>query len=260
MSFEILHILGKGLTGSFQTMPAVLGVLCYVLSSMALYTMAQQRNIAHAWFSWVPVLNIWILGSLSDQYRYVVKGQVKSKRKLLLILNIISAVFGSIVFFMTMGSLAKGISQAFHGFSDQMINRLIFSTFLRIGGIMLIVLPLAIVKKVFRYMALYDTFMSCDPDNAVMYLVMSIFFSFLEPIFLFCNKDKERGMPPRKSGAVGTPGAAPQQAYEEPANPQPQQTEKVQQEPENSDSTETEGRTPEDPDDRENEAQAPEYL
>ena len=67
-------------------------------------------------------------------------------------------------------------------------------------------------------------------------------------------------MPPRKSGAVGNPGAAPQQAYEEPANPQPQQTEKVQQEPENSDSTETEGKAPEDPDTRENEAQAPEYL
>ena len=70
----------------------LLSVAAYVLTSLALYTIAQRRCIKNAWLSWIPVVNCWIIGSLSDQYRYVVKGEVKNKRKTLLILNIISAV------------------------------------------------------------------------------------------------------------------------------------------------------------------------
>ncbi len=33
------------------------------------------------------------------------------------------------------------------------------------------VLALHVVRVVFRYIALYDLYLSCDPDNAVLYLV-----------------------------------------------------------------------------------------
>ena len=52
---------------------AILGAIAlYVLQSLGLYQIAQRRAIRHSWMSWVPVLNTWILGSLSDQYNYVV--------------------------------------------------------------------------------------------------------------------------------------------------------------------------------------------
>ena len=47
-------------------------------------------------------------------------------------------------------------------------------------------------------MALYDVYASCDPQNAALYLVLSIFFRFLVPVFLFISRDMEKGMPPRK--------------------------------------------------------------
>ena len=77
------------------------------------------------------------------------------------------------------------------------------------------VLPLAaitIALCVIRYMALYDVYRSLDPANAVLYLVLSILFSPTEPFFLFFNRDKDLGMPPRKRQPEYQPPA-----YEQPA-------------------------------------------
>ena len=76
---------------------ALFGIACFILSAMALYTIASRRGIRNAWLSWVPVVNCWILGSLSDQYQYVVKGQNKTKRKLMLVLNLLTAIFSAMV-------------------------------------------------------------------------------------------------------------------------------------------------------------------
>ena len=56
-----------------------------------------------------------------------------------------------------------------------------------------------LAKTILGLMALYDIYASCDPQNATVYLVLSIFFKFLRPIFLFVIRDGDRGMPPRKT-------------------------------------------------------------
>ena len=71
--------------------------------------------------------------------------------------------------------------------------------------VLAVVLPLAAVTIalcVIRYMALYDVYRSLDPGNAVLYLVLSILFSPTEPFFLFFNREKDLGMPPRKHREV----------------------------------------------------------
>ena len=79
----------------------LLAVVVYVFQSIGLYTIAKRRGIQNPWLAWLPIGSEWIAGSIADQYRYVVKGEVKNKRKTLLILNIINAVIGlaEIVFF-----------------------------------------------------------------------------------------------------------------------------------------------------------------
>ena len=61
----------------------------YVLQSVSLHTIAKRRGIHKPWLSWLPIGEMWIVGCISDQYQYVVKGRVKNKRKALLVLNII---------------------------------------------------------------------------------------------------------------------------------------------------------------------------
>ena len=75
-----------------------LSIATYVLTSWGFYTIAQRRGIDKPWLAWIPVANVWILGCISDQYRYVAKGENKSKRKVLIGLSIASAVC-AIVFF-----------------------------------------------------------------------------------------------------------------------------------------------------------------
>ena len=45
----------------------------YVFQSLSLYAIARRRGIAHPGLAWVPVAYSWILGSISDQYQYVVR-------------------------------------------------------------------------------------------------------------------------------------------------------------------------------------------
>ena len=65
----------------------VISLLSYVLTALAIYTIAKRRGLNKPWLAWIPVVDVWLLGSLSDQYQYVVRGRNRSKRKSLLVLG-----------------------------------------------------------------------------------------------------------------------------------------------------------------------------
>ena len=49
----------------------VVGGLCladYILSALGLMRLARRRGIPNPWLSWIPVANIWLAGSLVDEY------------------------------------------------------------------------------------------------------------------------------------------------------------------------------------------------
>ena len=87
-----------GAVASLMGIPSFLiQVAVYVFSALALYTIAKRRGLSNPWLSWIPVANVWILGSIADQYRYVARGEVRSKRKVLLTLKIISAALTAVM-------------------------------------------------------------------------------------------------------------------------------------------------------------------
>ena len=190
--FALIPVLTSGIPS------ALLGIASYVLTSMALYSLATRRGIGKAWLSWVPVLNVWIVGSLSDQYRYVVKGQYKSKRKILLILKLVSAVFVVAAVIAGVFLAADVAKTMMYGVRMETVMRQILGPVLGIAGLVLPIFGLSVVSAVVYFMALYDIYMSMDPANGVMFLVLSILFRVTEPFFLFFNREKDKGMPPRR--------------------------------------------------------------
>lgn len=193
---EDLMMLIPGLLSSIPT--GLFSIATYILTSLGLYTIARRRGLQKAWLAWIPVINCWLLGSISDQYQYVVKGENKSKRKWLLALSLLKAVLTLTVVILvavvTAGAIFRG-----PGFSMRQ------SITGPIMGILGVVMPLAaahIAYLVIRFMALYDVYRSLDPSNSVLYLVLSILFSVTEPFFLFFNREKDLGMPPRKQRIV----------------------------------------------------------
>ena len=186
-------------SSAFSFIPGfVLGIVAYVLSSIGLYTLATRRGVNHAWMSWVPVLNAWIIGSLSDQYRYVVNGQIKSKRKSLLILQIIQFVIAIVMIVTCVVMLVNLFGFAINGGSEDEVLAAVMGPLVIIVAVYLPLIGVAIATVIIRYMAMYDIYKSCDPGNCVLFLILSIFISYTEPFFLFFARNKDLGMPPRK--------------------------------------------------------------
>ena len=180
----------------------LLSVGTYVLTALGLYTIAQRRGINKPWLAWIPVVNVWTLGCISDQYRYVVKGEVKNKRKTLLGLNIASVVLSIvmvIVVIVQVVSAAMDIGMAGYA-SEQEVFGVLGKFILTVALVSIPGMVIAVTGFVISSIALYDVYRSCDPENSTLYLVLSLIpgiNSITKPLFLFLCRNQDKGMPPR---------------------------------------------------------------
>ena len=175
------------------------GILCYVFQSVGLHAIGKRRTIRHSWLAWLPIGNMWLLGSISDQYQYVVKGKVRSRRKVLLGLTIAIYALSVPSFLSYLAMLATGFANnAGGGFMVSAVLGGLFSAAISV---------VTIIAMVFQYIATYDLYASCDPGNAVLYLVLSIIFPVTMPFFLFACRNKDLGMPPRRAPQPAAPAA-----------------------------------------------------
>lgn len=175
-------------------------LLLYVLNALALYTLANSRGLKGAWLSWVPVANIWVLGSLSDQYSYLVQRRSRSRRVLLVVLRVVITLSWGLM----LGVVAAALFRAFSmmpydiGF---ILGYCVTRSGPLLAGLLICTVILELWYAVIRYIALHHIYRSCDPENAVLLLILSILIPMVKPIILFLNRNKEAGMPPRKQPA-----------------------------------------------------------
>jgi hypothetical protein len=176
-----------------------IGIAQYVLQSVGMYTISKRRGIRHPWLSWLPVGCAWILGCISDQYQYVVKGKVKRKRKSLLVLTLLPGILsiGGVAFYIV--SVIRLMME--NGMQAPEAVEMM-SAILSFLGIMLVVLGISIALAIINYIALYDLFASCEPKNSALYLVLSIFVGITMPLLVFLCRKKDLGMPSRRSDSV----------------------------------------------------------
>ena len=194
--------IGEGLGALFgltwSVVPGLVSIAVYVFTALGLYTLAQRRGLRKAWLAWIPVASVWILGSLSDQYRYVVRGQVRSKRKVLLTLEIINAVMGLVMMVLLVSVVIRCVISYQVGASEEAIVNSVLSSLVGLLALCVVWAGVAIAAAVLTYMALYDIYISCDPANGTVFLVLSILFGFTQAIFLFLCRNRDDGMPPRR--------------------------------------------------------------
>lgn len=186
-------------------------IAMYVLSAWGMYTIANRRGIHRPWLAWIPVANMWILGSISDQYQLSVKNKKTNRRKILLTVNIIPMIMVIALVIAIVVMLVQYIAAGefyvpqmenpeFYGAAPQYSMGSIAASLT--GAILLSVFfslamaAVSIVAIVFACMSYYDLYMSCNPSNAVLFLVLGILFGFLNNIFVFVCKDKDEGMRP----------------------------------------------------------------
>lgn len=200
---NLFALMGTSVTQS--TISAILNIVSYVLLAIGLYTIAKRRGINHPWLAWIPVANVWLLGCVSDQYQYVVRHQEKNKRKAMLVLEFLMLAGGAVIIALLIQMLPEMIQLATLSSEadfNVLVNNGAFSQLLQnvgwISVIALVIMGLGIAQMVLMYMAYYDLFASCEPNNKVLYLVIGIFAGIMMSVFVFVCRKKDWGMPPRR--------------------------------------------------------------
>lgn len=219
-----------GISSIMSLLSSIPGMLIslgtYIATALALYTIANRRGISKPWLAWVPVVNVWTLGAIADHYRLAC-GTKKNRRKVLLGTNIAMQVLAGIVLVLAIGMI---VSLVLSGALDAeyLPDDVMLSMFGYLGGMLVAMLPmmvLAVIFAVFYYIALYEVYKSCDSGNAVLYLVLSIFISICQPVFLVICRNKDDGMPkpqpeivveaiPQQTENPWEPKAAPAEPWE----------------------------------------------
>lgn len=199
-----------GIYGVILAVIGLFGIAMYVIRSLSVYTIAKRRQIENPWLSWLPVGHEWILGSLSDQYKFITKKKVQNRRKVLLGLGIAGLLCGLLMFCLVIASTVMVATDEMAATGMILLVILMY----------LAVLILSIVTTVFSFMSKYDIYKSCDPKNAVAYLVISIFINVTEPFFLLVCRNKDLGMVPEEPEAPKTETPAAEPAEPVPAEPE----------------------------------------
>ena len=207
----------------------VLGICIgqYVLRAWGTYKIAKRRVLRHAWLSWLPIGQDWMLGCVSDQYQYVVKGNIKNRRKVLTICSVATLVLCISIVGMYANILLQLLINVdmLDVWSTDELAQMFAGNFATIAALTGISYVVSIVYTIFVYIAVYDLYASCNPRRRVLYLIVSILLQILIPLFIFVNSKKDLGMPPRKD-AVAKPEVqvSPAQQIQESPAPEVQET------------------------------------
>ena len=189
---------GVNLHFDFDFLPGA-SVAGYVLLALGLFAIAKRRRLQNAWMAWVPVLNLWLLGCISDQYRYVTCGQERQRRTLLLVLGIAEAVLKSALFVGMLWGLGNFL-QDIRSLGDLLLRG--SWQLLKYAGWSLLISSFGAVFTMFKCFALYDLYSSCLPDKKALFTVLSVLgyvtgIDLVPALLVFLCRSKEEGMPPR---------------------------------------------------------------
>ena len=177
------------LAGVMAILLGVVGVVLlfslvfWIISSLSLQAIAKRRGIRNAWLAWVPVGNEWILGSIADQYQHLIQAKITARRKILLWLNV------GYVALIVANSLVQVMTELAAHTDEQLLIWGLAST-----AISLARLAVSITTLVFYHMSNYDLYRSCNPKNAVTFLVLGIIFPVAQPFFYLSCRKKDLGM------------------------------------------------------------------
>ena len=161
----------------------LLGILLWVLASIGLTTIANRRGLRNGWLSWLPVGYDWTIGNIADQYRYLARGEVRSRRKALLALSIVNFIMNAIVVVAGVGAI---LNVLLHAIAAD-IDAILYAALSSLGSVIVVAvvnLGVGIALFVLRCIALYDVYASTSLGNETLFLVLTILFPVTRPFFL----------------------------------------------------------------------------
>ena len=165
----------------------IISLVMYLLQAFGLYGMAKGSGISAPWRGFIPFANTFLFGKIAE--RYVKKDGKKSAKfgGLLLAFEILTLVLAFV-------TVAFAISMIFVLVAAENETDLAYSIVAPMVAMFIscfVLMGVSIAYIVLYYVALWRIFTAFDYNNATVYFVLSILFSFLGPIFLFVLRNKQ---------------------------------------------------------------------
>jgi len=144
----------------------------YVVTALGYYRMAKKLGVDNAFLAFIPVASQYLIGQIAEVGASATGKKSWPWRYILLLPYI-----GLFVLSFVMG-VTSALSVVLPIFA---VLTLLLA---------LVIMPVTIAVVVFNYMALWYIFKLFDEGNAVLYLVLSIFFSVAMPIIILILSGK----------------------------------------------------------------------
>ena len=183
-------------------------ILCWFIRRYALQKIGRCSGVSHDWLVWVPGLQLYVQGGISDIYRRRLTNKKKRKR-ILMPVFILARV---ILWIPAWKLIAEGCVQYYEivsiGASEIAATMMLYYAILDALVYLIPFFVLGIAGLVLKYMALHDVYMLCNPERHNLYLVLSMIPGVnmvTQPLFLFLCRNQDGGMPPRREPAAENP-------------------------------------------------------
>lgn len=173
MADETIEMVGKFLGMLIFYSPWIL-IPSWVVTRYQLGNLGRSYGIRQSWLTWIPLVNAWIPGSISDAYRRSEKGKKSAKRKLLVALRFLMVILFALFANCVLLGLRKGEVAVSKGAAEAAAEYLLIRGTARGLWFLIPALPLWIAEKVMWYGALYDIFHAFVPKKRVWYLALSL--------------------------------------------------------------------------------------
>ncbi|MEG0691749.1 MAG: hypothetical protein RR444_01570 [Oscillospiraceae bacterium] len=156
----------------------------YLFNAIGLYQISKRRGYKNAWISFIPVVNSYVLGAITDNINacYMKKSNY---RIWLVVLNAIGFLISVTSFGLLFGNIAQLINQATYYGSISPSN-IYLTQLVLISSITSLI---SIVLLVLTYICEYKIYSDYAPNSATIFLILSILFR-LSPFFMFTIRNK----------------------------------------------------------------------
>lgn len=126
-------------------------LVLYILFSYGLYTMALAKGLDYPWLAWIPIVQLYIFGEIIRERVFISTLMIPFAQIILPVAAVCSGAFAAIPY---------------------------------VGWI------IAILMTIYNYAAYYRLYKLYSPNNAVLFLVLSIILPFMPYIFVFVLRNK----------------------------------------------------------------------
>lgn len=165
----------------------IIALAMYLLEAVGLYGMAKSSGFSSPWRSFIPFANTFLFGKIAEKYQRRDGKRSAKFGGLLLAFEILTLIFS----IATMALVISMISVLATSYNDSELNASIVVPMIAMLACCFVLIGVLIAYVVIYYVALWRIFTAFDYNNATVYFVLSILFSFLGPIFLFVLRNKQ---------------------------------------------------------------------